>query len=197
MEEKYNNKYRTTPARLNGWDYGSHGLYFITICTKDRIRYFGEITVETHDYVSPSQKKTHNHETHNHVSLRGTEIGQVACDYWLQIPVHFPFIELDEFVIMPDHIHGILFINKPDKMDWQPNQFGSQSKNLASIIRGYKSSVKQYAILNGIDFAWQSGYYDRVIRNEKEYQNIQQYIDNNPEQWLLNNGKDNENPFSL
>jgi len=47
MQDKYKNKYRTTPARLTGWDYGSHGLYFITICTKDRVRYFGEITVET------------------------------------------------------------------------------------------------------------------------------------------------------
>lgn len=125
--------------------------------------------------------------------LRGTEIGQVAYDYWLQIPAHFSFVELDEFVIMPDHIHGILFINKPDKSDWEPNKFGPQRQNLASIIRGYKSSVKTYSTLNGVDFAWQSGYYDRVIRNEKEYQHIQQYIYNNPEQWL--NGHTNDENF--
>lgn len=80
-------------------------------------------------------------------------------------------------------------------MDWQPNQFGSQSRNLASIIRVYKASVKRYANLNEINFEWQSGYYDRVIRNEKEYQNIQQYIYHNPEQWLLNGGIDNESPM--
>lgn len=188
MNEKYKGKYRTTPARLKGWDYGSHGLYFITICTKDRIRYFGEI-VETQNIVSPAENI--QKETQYIVSLQQTEIGQVAYDYWLQIPAHFPFVELDEFVIMPDHIHGILYINKPDKINWQPNQFGPQSQNLVSIIRGYKASVKKYATLNNIDFIWQAGYYDRVIRDAKEYHNVQQYIYNNPE-WF--NGKtDNEN----
>ena len=181
MEDKYKNKYRTTPARLSGWDYGANGLYFVTICTKDKIPFFGAI-VKTGDY----------EETDNQLSLRRTEIGEVAYDYWVQISKHFPFAEIDDFVIMPDHIHGILYINKSDKTDWQPNQFGKQSRNLASILRGYKSSVKRYANLNEIDFELQSGYYDRVIRNEKEYNNIVQYIYNNPEQWFLTNGEDNE-----
>lgn len=81
MDEKYKNKYRTTPVRLTGWDYGSHGLYFITICTKDRVRYFGEITLEAHDYVPVSQKESQDirspNETHNHVSLQETEIGRL------------------------------------------------------------------------------------------------------------------------
>lgn len=58
MTEKYKGKYRITPARLSGWDYGSHGLYFITICTKNRINYFGEITVEAQYLVPPPQKET-------------------------------------------------------------------------------------------------------------------------------------------
>lgn len=94
-------------------------------------------------------------------------------------------------------MHSILFINKPDKSNWQLNQFGPQSRNLASIIRGFKASVKRYANLNNINFEWQSGYYDRVIRNEKEYHNIKQYIYNNPEQWLLNDGIDNHENFLL
>lgn len=186
MEEKYKNKYRTTSARLQGWDYGSQGLYFITICTKDRVHYFGEIIKNPIDI--GIQKAAFLHET---------EIGHVAHDHWLQIPKYSPFVELDEFVIMPDHIHGILFINKPDKTNWQPNKFGVQIQNLAAVIRGYKSSVKKYANENAIEFAWQAGYYDRVIRNEKEYQNIGPYIYNNPEQWLLNNGIDDENLFPL
>lgn len=93
---------------------------------------------------------------------------------------------------MPDHLHGILFINKPDKTDWQPNKFGDQRQNLASVIRGYKASVKKYANENSIDFSWQPKYYDRIIRNEKEYQNIIQYIYDNPQQWLLKGGGDNE-----
>jgi putative transposase len=186
MEEKYKNKYRTTSARLKGWDYGSQGLYFITICTKDRVHYFGEIIENPVD--TEIQKTAFLHET---------EIGNVAHDYWLQISKYFPFVELDEFVIMPDHIHGVLFINKPNKTDWQPNKFGVQIQNLAVVIRGYKSAVKKYANENAIGFAWQAGYYDRVIRNEKEYQNIGQYIYNNPEQWLLNSGVDDDDIFPL
>ena len=98
---------------------------------------------------------------------------------------------------MPDHIHGIIFINKPDKVDWQPNKFGVQLQNLAAIIRGYKSSVKKYADANAIEFIWQPKYYDRVIRNEKELQNIRQYIYDNPEKWLIKNGNDKNDIFSM
>ena len=88
--------------------------------------------------------------------LRMTEIGKIACDNWESIPMFHPYVELDDFVIMPDHMHGILFINKPDKISWEINKFGAQSKNLASILRGYKSSVKTYATTNDIEFSWQS-----------------------------------------
>lgn len=92
-------------------------------------------------------------------------------------------------------MHGILFINKPDKISWYLNKFGAQSKNLASILRGYKSSVKTYATTNDIEFAWQPRYYDRVIRNDKEYLNIKNYIRDNPDQWYLN-GDNFENLFN-
>ncbi|MDB5004718.1 MAG: hypothetical protein JWQ34_2943 [Mucilaginibacter sp.] len=172
-EDQYKNRYRISPARRPNWDYGSHGLYFVTICTKDRVRYFGEI----------------QQETQNIASLQTTAIGEIAYTNWIKIPEYHPYVELDEFVVMPDHIHGILFINKPDRIVWETNKFGPQRNNLASIIRGYKSSVKQYATLNEIDFSWQSRYHDRVIRNEQEYLNIKEYIYNNVELWSLN--KDN------
>jgi putative transposase len=172
-DDKYKGKHRIQSARLNGWDYGSHGLYFVTICTKDRVPYFGEIINNTV-------------ETQNFASLQPSKLGKIAYNNWLDIPKHFPFVEIDEYIIMPDHVHGIIFINKPDKTDWQPNKFGSQSQNLASIIRGYKVSVKKYATLNNIEFSWQPRYYDRVIRNEIEYSNIREYIYNNPSNWLTN-----------
>jgi putative transposase len=188
MEDQYQNKYRISSPRLAGWDYGSHGLYFITICTKDRIHYFGEIENNFLDIQGT--------DTQSIAYLRMTDIGKIAYNNWLHIPEYHPYIELDEFVIMPDHIHGILFINNPDKQSWELSKFGSQSKNLASIMRGYKSSVKQYAAINNIEFAWQPRYYDRVIRNEKEYQNIRGYINDNPDNWLSN--KDNfENIFKM
>ena len=228
----FNNKYRVSPARLACFDYGSNALYFITICTKHRVNYFGEIVSgvshtqnaisETLNIASPQRKEndvsetpniasregkendvseTPNiasregkendvYETQNIASLRRTDIGEIAYENWLAIPDHFSFVELDEFVIMPNHIHGILYINKPDKADWQVNKFGVQSQNLASVIRGYKSSVKTYSTINNIEFGWQPRYYDRVIRDEREYLNVKEYIYNNPEQWLLNGDKE-------
>ena len=165
----FKQKYRTTSFRKPNWDYSSHGLYFVTICTRDRISYFGSIE-------SASVTET--------VSIHTTDIGAMAGTNWLLIPQHHPYVELDDFVIMPNHIHGILFMNKPDKTSWELNKFGSQSKNLASVIRGYKSSVKAYATINNIEFAWQSKYHDRVIRDDEEYWNVKNYINKNPEQWL-------------
>lgn len=179
MDDKFQNKYRVPTNRLQGFDYGSHGLYFVTICAKERINYFGEI-VETHDYVSPQPQQPL--ETHNHVSLR-TAIGQIAFDFWQEIPKHYPFVELDEFVIMPNHIHGILFFNRPEKTDWNESRFGSQSQNLGAVIRGYKASVKRFANNNQIEFDWQSRFHDRIIRDERELRAIREYIINNPEKW--------------
>lgn len=204
--EKFQNKYRIPSARLKGYDYGSHGMYFVTVCTKNKNHYFGTI-VETDDCPSqintndcPSQKqnntepdnhlalqnKNHNrasNETHNCASLRETEIGKIAREFWEQIPQHFPFVELDEFIIMPNHIHGILFINKPDKSDWNSNTFDTQTRNLASVIRAYKASVKRFANQNDIEFEWQSRYHDRIIRDFNEFSNIREYILNNPQKW--------------
>ncbi len=110
MPNKFNNTYRIPTNRLPGYDYGADGWYFVTICTKNRVHYFGEIV-----------------ETRNCASLQPTETGIITNEYWLQIPQHYPFVQLDAFVVMPDHIHGILVFNKPEKTDWNPNQFGVQS----------------------------------------------------------------------
>jgi putative transposase len=185
MEGKYRSKYNTTSSRWAGWDYGSNGAYFITICTKDRVKYFGEVEVLDSEF---------NTETQSIVSLRATEIGEVAYHNWEGIQLFHPYVELDQFIVMPNHVHGILFIDKPDKTSWEENKFGPQRNNLGSILRGYKSSIKTYATINAIEFLWQSRYYDRVIRNEKEYLNIKEYIRNNPDQWYLN-VEDFENLF--
>lgn len=96
MNNKYLNKYRIASARLQSWDYGSNGYYFITICTAGMEHFFGEV-----------EKTTNAKMQHN-------EMGKIAHRYWEEIPVHFPFVELGNFVIMPNHVHGILIINKPN-----------------------------------------------------------------------------------
>ncbi|SEO55648.1 hypothetical protein SAMN05192574_10973 [Mucilaginibacter gossypiicola] len=173
MDDKYQGKYRTLSPRLTGWDYGSHALYFVTICTLNRVPYFGDIL---------------SREDNGEGFLQTSIIGDAAHVNWLKIPEFNPYVELDEFLIMPDHLHGILFFNKPHKSTWEVNKFGVQKDNLASVLRGYKSSVKKFANDNNIDFAWQPRYYDRVIRNDREHINIKQYIYDNPNNWV--NGKE-------
>jgi REP element-mobilizing transposase RayT len=161
---------------LTGYDYGSNGIYFVTICTHNRETYFGAVETQ-----HPS-----GGETQDVASLRPTAIGQVAIDCWYAIPDHFPFVQLDAFQMMPNHLHGVLWICKPDydDRDGQPNTFGPQRQNLASVIRGYKVGVKKYAMVHGIEFMWQPRYYDRVVRSPNELNRIRTYIDLNPDKWV-------------
>ncbi len=173
VTKRFKNKYRIPTNRLPGYDYGADGWYFVTICTKNRMHYFGEIV-----------------ETCNCASLRPTATGMIANEYWLQIPQHYPFVQLDAFVIMPDHIHGILFFNNHDKTDWKPNKFGAQSRNLGAVIRGFKSSLKRNTNQNNIDFAWQPRFHDRIIRSQEELDAVRNYIAQNPVKWIA--GKQNK-----
>ncbi len=91
--DKFQHKYRIPSARLQNWDYGSNASYFVTICTHNRVNYFGH--------------------TDNHKMVL-SETGNIAQQYWLTIPTHFAFIELGAFVIMPNHVHGILIFNKAE-----------------------------------------------------------------------------------
>lgn len=168
------NKQRKS-IRLPHYDYTQNGMYYITICTHERMHYFGEI-VDGKMFIN--------------------NVGKIATECWVDIPKHFPFVELDEFVIMPNHVHGILTINKrPSQTDAgtqnfvslqtipYKNKFGPQSENLGSIMRGYKVGVKAWATKHNIDFTWQSRFYERVIRNETELLNIRTYIQNNVQKW--------------
>jgi putative transposase len=89
MPEKFKNKYRIPSARLQNWDYGWNASYFLTICTQNRQCFFGDIT---------------------NAEMELSEIGEIAHKYWNEIPAHFPFVKLDAFVVMPNHVHGIIII---------------------------------------------------------------------------------------
>lgn len=184
MCDKFQNKYRIPSARLKNLDYGSNAMYFVTICTNNRVEYFGEI-VETQDFASPQK------------TMQLSEIGTIAQKCWVEITNHFPFVELGEFIVMPNHLHGIIIIDKPvndidnaivETQDFaslreNKNKFGPQSKNLASIIRGFKIGVTKFARNNKIEFDWQSRFYDHIIRNDESFQRISDYIINNPSKW--------------
>jgi putative transposase len=146
--EKYRNKYRIQSTRLQNWDYSSNAAYFVTICTYGRICFFGKIF-------------------DGEMELSG--IGKLINQFWNEIPIHFPFVILDAFVVMPNHIHGIIVINKPG--------------TLGSIINQFKRVCTIHANKIDMNFAWQPRFYDQIIRNYDSYVKIKDYINNNPARW--------------
>lgn len=166
----FNNKYRISSARLQTWNYANEGLYFVTICTAGKEYFFGNI-IDGEMYLS--------------------EIGEFAKKVWLQIPQlrKDMNLELMEYVVMPNHIHGVISIGENSFNtntlcgEMYQNEFVPQSKNLSSILRGYKSSVTAYACKQEISFAWQARFYDRIIRSTDEYQRIANYIICNISNW--------------
>jgi REP element-mobilizing transposase RayT len=201
--DKFQNKYRIPSARLQSWDYGANGAYFITICSGHREHYFGEIV------------KIHV------PTMQLNEIGKLAEQFWMEIPNHFPFIELGNFVVMPNHVHGILIINKNGNgmagmtgseglaglaglgvetpklgvsnanananaynanrtaaatKKWKPNTIGS-------IVNQYKRICTINARKINAGFEWQSRFWDHIIRDSAEFERIQDYIADNPLKW--------------
>ena len=163
--------------RLRGYNYSQSGWYFITICAKNRKYFLGKIL---------------------NGKMRLSKIGMMAGKFWREIPLHFPDIELDEFIIMPNHIHGIIVINnKVDKIVGNKNVGNKNfcslqeqlwqtkwARSLSSVVRGFKIGVIKWCRENNYQyFVWQKSYYDHIIRNEKSLNKIREYIINNPLKW--------------
>jgi putative transposase len=164
--------------RLKNYDYSQPGGYFVTICTKGRKSCFGQIVDE---------------------KINLSSVGEIVKGCWLGIPEHLKNVKLDEWVIMPNHIHGIIVIIDSVGTDYnlslRKNRFQHITpKSLSYIIATFKSAVSRQInrIGAGNDFAWQSRFYEHIIRNENELHRIREYIQNNPLKWEL----DRENPQS-
>ncbi|MCA9387351.1 transposase, partial [Candidatus Dojkabacteria bacterium] len=210
--EKFRNKYKVDSNRLKGYDYSSSGAYFINICTKNMYHHFGSVD---------------NSEMHLN------EYGRIVHDIWKEIPKKFHNVQLDEFIIMPNHMHGIIIIinefgdmihrvpeenasrdaihriseksiEELDAMNrvshelimdhsdtinractneggvtGQDNPMGSGS--VGEVVRWFKGrSSYEINKINPKIFAWQSNYYEHIIRNQSAFENIQNYIINNP-----------------
>jgi putative transposase len=146
---------------LKSHDYRSNCFYMVTLNTLHRKKYFGTIVTTGHG-----------------PSLQSTPMTNITLDCWNQIPLHYPYVKLDAFVIMPNHIHGILKI-EPNNPSPQASLFGGQKSSLGSVINGYKSSVKRIANEKGVDFQWQPRYHDIIIHTEQSLNNCCNYIQNN------------------
>jgi putative transposase len=152
------------PNRLKKYDYAINGYYYVTICTCDRQEIFGKV---------------------ENTEMIINQYGEIAKNTWLQVPKHFKNIELDEFIIMPNHIHGIIIINNPVGTGHALSSMKNiKNNNLSVIIGSFKSAAsKQINQLNNINFKWQRSFYDHIIRTTHSLQNIREYIINNPKTW--------------
>ena len=158
--------------RLPGWDYSSEGVYFITICCHEGESFFGKLI-------------------DNKMVL--SEIGKMASYFWKEIPVHFKHVKLDEYVVMPNHIHGILILDYSlvgtrhgvSLQRIGTNQFSKPVENSVSVIvNQYKSSLKRWCNQNGYkSFQWQSRFYDHIVRDENSIDLVREYIKSNPANW--------------
>ncbi|MCK5416695.1 transposase [Candidatus Parcubacteria bacterium] len=214
MSDLYKNKYRIKSRRRDGYDYATDGWYFVTICTKNKFPYFGEII---------NGKMVLN------------EIGDIIKSEWLKTGIIRKNVIIDYFVTMPNHFHGIVVIDNNPVVDaprWGVSEQRSISKQinktinkdtpqrgaytmndtsqrgactgnklnpnwksgvLGSIINQFKGACTKQINKNhqNSEFAWQPRFHDRVIRNEDELNNKRQYIIDNPEKWEF----DENNPM--
>jgi len=163
----FHNKFRIESTRLKNWNYSNPWWYYVTINTKDHKKYFGKVD---------SGKMVLN------------ELGIVAKRYWEEIPIHSPNVEIDYFVTMPNHLHGIIIINPISEIKnvETPDRASLLKPILGSIVNQFKGSVKRWANKNDYSsFTWQTRFYDRIIRNGKELFKIRKYIVDNPIKWEI------------
>ena len=208
------------PNRWYKWNYSDFGFYFVTICTNDRIEYFGEIIDG---------------------QMRLNENGKIIEEQWEWLGRQYPYIGLDEFVIMPNHVHSILLINSEyncksnivSKIVGTGRDLSAQNesiptsesiptreptptrtghdlslrdktqdktpikiKSLSELIGAFKMTTSKKIHLSGpYDFSWQRSFYDHIVRTETELHRIREYIVKNPFNWFNDRNNQNENLF--
>ncbi len=154
--------------RLKHYNYSQNGAYFITLCAKNRQCLFGEII-------------------NNKITLN--DLGNIVREEWKKsFQIRYE-LEIDEFVIMPNHFHGIVFITRKSEQGYNyksNSDQGPKNKSISSLVAGFKSSVTSK--INALqkqtsESVWQRNYHEHVIRNEKSLQRIREYTINNPLTW--------------
>ena len=163
----YKKKYRVETIRKWDWDYSAPGWYFITICTQDRKPYFGRVKNGT-------------------VELSSLGIFAESC--WKQIPAHHRDVAVDEFIVMPNHIHGIIVITgtepEPELISREKQPLAAPSAGtLGTIVRSYKAAVSKFCRERNPGFTWQPRYYDKIALGPGNVDAIRKYMRDNPANW--------------
>ena len=170
--------------RIKDYDYSRSGAYFVTICTQNRKCLLGQI---------------------EDGRLLLSASGEIVRSVWMELPTRFSAVTLDEYVIMPNHIHGILLVGAQFIASNSEDSIANHTCTLGEIIRAYKATVTRLVRTRndyltdagGINpaptvwFGWQRNYYEHVIRNDEDLRHIREYITQNPLKWEL----DEENPL--
>jgi putative transposase len=167
---RFRNRYRVESTRLQGWDYASAGWYFVTLCTRGRTCWFGDI-VDGEMFLS--------------------DAGLIVADEWQKTAEIRPYVELDQWIVMPNHLHGIIVLTGEGTAAPKPPAHRSakpvprlQAGSLGAIIGQVKSiCTKRIRAAGYPDFGWQSRFYDHIIRDESSLSRIREYIVGNPATW--------------
>ena len=183
--------------RLKNFDYGSYNYYYVTICTKNKECLLSTITtVESCTTVAPPTDNIINPEN---ILITPTDIGLKVIDCWNNIQKFNENVEVNNFVLMPNHLHGIIVIKNTDpspenfekKYDFQIAERRGR-RSLQGLIRDFKSvTTRHYKKMNKVcESLWQESFYDTVITSQQQYENICNYIQYNPLNWFLNKETD-------
>jgi REP element-mobilizing transposase RayT len=163
--------------RLLRYDYTQAGAYFVTICTHNRECLFGEVNAQGEMMIN--------------------DLGRLVERCWNNIPSHFPNIALDTFVVMPNHVHGIIVINTgATHASPLQRRSGPLQHSIGAMVGSFKSAatrhINQHRQISCTP-VWQRNYYEHIIRNEESLNRIRQYIIDNPARWAF----DDENPSAI
>jgi putative transposase len=151
----FRNRFRIPSARLPNWDYGRGGVYCVTICTSYRICWFGEIAEGRMDL---------------------SEAGGIVGEEWEEMARRRPYVQLDSWVVMPNHFHGILHI--------EPPRLSGRERPLGNLIGHFKGACSQrIRALGHARFAWQARFFDQIVRDEDTLKRFRGYIRDNPARW--------------
>jgi len=165
--QKFQHKYRTETRRLRSWDYSTPGGYFVTVCTKHKDPFLGKIK-----------------DGAMHLSIAGN----IVAEEWERTGSLRESVEIDEYVIIPNHLHGIIILHHVVETSRRGvlNKRHQKSATLGTIINQIKSVCTRKIRVSGFEnFAWQSRFYDHIIRDETDLDRIRKYIRQNPLKWSL------------
>jgi putative transposase len=169
----FREQYRIESTRKPNWDYTLPGWYFVTICTHGRKPHFGRVANAT-------------------VNL--SPIGEYVDACWKEVPQHHQHIDIDEFVVMRNHMHAIVIIGGPDRLPElrkrekfkriaELNTVRPKANSLGAVVGSFKSAVTRWCVAQHMEFKWQPRFHDRIIRGKNSLTAVREYIRDNPANW--------------